>query len=61
MQVPDDSDGVHKSDHTRGVDRKQLDDGVGRYVRIGRMMVRELHSHFLFLGDTTARPMPTVM
>ena len=27
-QVSDDSDGVHKSDHTRGVDTKQLDDGV---------------------------------
>jgi hypothetical protein len=27
-QVSDDSDGVHKCDHTRGVDRKQLDDGI---------------------------------
>jgi hypothetical protein len=23
-----DSDGVHKRDHTRGVDTKQLDDGI---------------------------------
>ena len=28
MQVSDDSDGVHKCDHTRGVDTKQLDDGI---------------------------------
>jgi hypothetical protein len=27
-QVSDDSDGVHNCDHTRGVDRKQLDDGM---------------------------------
>ncbi len=27
-QVSDDSDGVHKCDHTRGVDTKQLDDGI---------------------------------
>ncbi len=28
QQVSDDLDGVHKCDHTRGVDTKQLDDGV---------------------------------
>jgi len=28
MQLSDDSDGVHKCDHTRGADEKQLDDGV---------------------------------
>jgi len=28
MQVSDDADGVHKCDHTRGVDTKQLDDGI---------------------------------
>ncbi len=27
-QVSDDSGGVHKCDHTRGVDTKQLDDGI---------------------------------
>ena len=27
-QVSDDSDGVHNCDHTRGVDTKQLDDGI---------------------------------
>jgi hypothetical protein len=27
-QVSDDSDGVHKCDHTRGVEKKQLDDGI---------------------------------
>jgi hypothetical protein len=27
-QASDDSNGVHKSDHTRGVDTKQLDDGI---------------------------------
>ena len=27
-QVSDDSDEVHKCDHTRGVDTKQLDDGI---------------------------------
>ncbi len=28
QQVSDDLDGVHKCDHTRGVDTEQLDDGV---------------------------------
>ncbi len=28
IQLSDDSDGVHKCDHTRGVDTKQLDEGI---------------------------------
>jgi hypothetical protein len=37
QQVSDDLDGVHKCDHTRGVDTKQLDDGVDHtFVSIGR-------------------------
>ena len=36
-QVSDDSDGVHKCDHTRGVDTKQLDDGIDHtFVSAGR-------------------------
>jgi hypothetical protein len=65
-QVSDDSYGVHKGDHTRGVDTKQLDDGIDyTFVSAGRsgdaLSVSSLLSFVPFdvVGDpVSAEPIP---
>ncbi len=60
-QVSDDSDGVHKCDHTRGVDTKQSDDGIDHtFVSAGESetICRSFLLSFVSLDVYTGEPIP---